>query len=179
MSKFGHGEFKVDPGELKKIVDEIAIENESGELVMPMRFVTQRNGEHRVIPLSSEAHDAIVLWLAAHQRQMLNGRAQKLTTRATGCVEESPKQSEVAKPAPPIAAQFLLRVLIPPTKREGLAQWIDEYFDRDVARFGVKRAKILVWAHVLRALTPLLGTALARLGIWSLVATAFKKLIGG
>ena len=79
---------------------------------------------------------------------------------------------------PPTVAEWLMMIISKPEAREGRIGDLEQQFQANVKRFGLKRAKRLYWAEVIRAVGPLIFQAIKRLGLYTLALAGFKKWIG-
>jgi hypothetical protein len=79
----------------------------------------------------------------------------------------------VAKPPP--LAEFLLGVCIPSKRSAYVLGCMNERFDRDCERYGIRRAKRLYWSQVLRSVGPLAIRTLGHALKWGALAEAFRR----
>jgi hypothetical protein len=69
-------------------------------------------------------------------------------------------------PEPPHFGEFLFTLLQKPSHAASAIGDLDERFQHDCDRYGVRRAKQMYWAHVLRSAWPLLRRAIGRAVKW-------------
>lgn len=78
-----------------------------------------------------------------------------------------------AQPVPPVAAERLLRWVLPLKEQAPLLGDLAEMYADTRSKFGMREARRLYWSHSIRSIPPVLQRAAMR---WSAVA-AFAELI--
>ena len=87
-------------------------------------------------------------------------------------------EGEINNFYPPAFAEWLAVLIKAPAMRDAFVGDLEEEFQRDLASFGLNRARRFYWARTLRSIVPLLWHAAKRLGIAAFAFAGLKKWIG-
>jgi hypothetical protein len=79
-------------------------------------------------------------------------------------------------PEPPMLAEFLLTMLLKPSRVDGVTGDLRERFDSDLHRFGHRRAVWWYWRRTIESLWPLMRLAIGKALKWGVVAAAVKRM---
>jgi len=77
---------------------------------------------------------------------------------------------------PPKIAEFLLAVLLRPSRADAVVGDLNERFDGAVEKFGRHRSARMYWGWTLRSLWPLLGRAIGKALKWGAVIATVRRL---
>jgi hypothetical protein len=83
-----------------------------------------------------------------------------------------------AQTAPPRFAEFLFSLLAPKKSVDVQLGDLQEIFEGNVDRFGVRRARMLYWAQVLRAIGPGIWRRIKKLGFVGILIDYGRSKIG-
>jgi predicted DNA-binding protein (UPF0251 family) len=73
------------------------------------------------------------------------------------------------EPDPPRLAEFLLTLVMPPSRADAVTGDLNEHFARDYKELGRRRAVRLYWARTLPSLWPLLRRAIGKAMKWGAI----------
>ena len=79
---------------------------------------------------------------------------------------------------PPPFAERCMMLFASRSTREAVIGDMEQQFQANCQRFGIKRARRLYWAETIHSLGPLIWTAIKRVGIAGLALAGLKKWIG-
>jgi hypothetical protein len=77
--------------------------------------------------------------------------------------------------SPPAIAEWLVALIITKRRSESLLGDLEERFHRHVAARGLRRARWLYWAEVLRSILPILWTKARGLGLIAAIAEIWRR----
>jgi len=76
---------------------------------------------------------------------------------------------------PPGVAEWLVALIIPKRRSEGLLGDLEERFHRHVKTRGLRRARALYWAEVSRSILPLVSAKARKLGLIAVIAEIWRR----
>jgi hypothetical protein len=83
--------------------------------------------------------------------------------------------SEILPIHPPGIAEVLITLIVPDGRSEPLLGDFEERFHRHVETRGLKMAKALYWAEVLRSILPILVAKAKKLGVIAVIAELWRR----
>jgi hypothetical protein len=115
----------------------------------------------------------------AIERQIVRRSVERLTRRAEEMALAFEAADEAPTPAnPPAVAEALIQLFSPKRSVENMLGDMQELFETDKARFGIKRARRKYWNRAARELLPLIWHRLKRIGLIAFIIDYCRAKFG-
>jgi hypothetical protein len=90
-------------------------------------------------------------------------------------LKNSNEAPAAARVNPPFFAEWLITLLMPSRRADGLLGDLEEKFNRNVKARGLRQAQWLYLAEVLRSIFPILWTKAKKLGLIAVIAEMWRR----